>query len=61
MKKLIIVYVALIIAVILLAVFKAGGNLPSLIPFKGGAEAQVNNKKISLILAKSDKGALGKE
>ncbi|OGH16519.1 MAG: hypothetical protein A3C30_05015 [Candidatus Levybacteria bacterium RIFCSPHIGHO2_02_FULL_40_18] len=55
MKKLIIVYVALIIAVILLAVFKAGGNLPSLIPFKGGAEAQVNNKKISLILAKSDK------
>lgn len=55
MKKLIAVYVALIIAVILLALVRTGGNitLPNL--FKGSAEAQVGDKKISLILAKSDK------
>lgn len=55
MKKLILVYIALIVAVILLAIFRAGGNISSLNPFKGGAEAQVNGKKISLLLAKSDK------
>ena len=55
MKKLIIVYVVLIIAVILLAVVRTGGNFPLPNPFKGNAEAQVGDKKINLILAKSDK------
>ena len=55
MKKLIIVYVVLIVALILLAVFKAGGNLPTLPVIGGGSsEADVNGKKISLILAKLD-------
>src|SRR4051812_21812815 len=54
MKKLILVYVVLIIAVILLAVVKAGGKLPSFSFFQK-SEASVNDKKISLILAKSEK------
>lgn len=55
MKKLIAVYAALIVAVVLLAIVRTGGNfsLPNL--FGGGAEAQVGDKKITLILAKSDK------
>ena len=55
MKKLIIVYIVLIVAVILLALFRTGGNLTSLNPFKSKGEAQINDKKISLIIAKSDK------
>ncbi len=56
MKKLIIVYVALIVAVILLAIFRTGSNLPIPNLFGGSAaEAQVGDKKIKLILAKSDK------
>ena len=55
MKKLIAVYVVLIIAVVLLAVVRTGGNFSLPNPFKGNAEAQVGDKKINLILAKSDK------
>jgi uncharacterized membrane protein (UPF0127 family) len=55
MKKLIIVYVVLIVVVIILAVVRAGGNfsLPSF-SFFNNSEADVNGKKIDLILAKSD-------
>jgi uncharacterized membrane protein (UPF0127 family) len=64
MRKLVIVYIVLIVAVILLAVFKAGGSLPS-IPFIGKSEAEVNGKKIDLMLAKSVeqrmKGLSGRE
>ncbi|MBI4092025.1 MAG: DUF192 domain-containing protein [Candidatus Levybacteria bacterium] len=55
MKKLIAVYIALIIAVILLAVARTGGNFSLPNPFGGNTEAQVGDKKINLILAKSDK------
>ena len=55
MKKLIFVYVALIIAVALLAVVRTGGNFSLPNPFGGGAQAQVGDKKINLILAKSNK------
>lgn len=55
MKKLIAVYVALIIAVILLAVVRTGRNFSLPNPFRGSAEAEVGDKKINLILAKSDK------
>lgn len=55
MKKLIAVYVALIIAVILLAVARTGGNFSIPNPFRGSAEAKIGDKKINLILAKSDK------
>ncbi len=53
MKKLVIVYIVLIIAVILLAVFKFGGKIPSFSLFSN-AEANINGTKISLLLAKSD-------
>ncbi len=54
MKKLILVYVVLIVAVILLAIVKTGGKL-SIPNFFGSASAQVNGKTINLIMAKSDK------
>ena len=64
MKKLIIVYVVLIVAVILLAVFKAGGKIPSFSFFQK-SEASVNGKTLNLQLAKSDserkKGLSGKK
>lgn len=53
MKKLVIVYVVLIIAVVLLAVFRFGGKVPNISLF-GGAEATVNGTKINLLLAKSE-------
>ena len=55
MRKLIVAYVVLIVAVALLAIFKTGGNisLPNL--FKGGAQAQIGDKKINLTVAKSEK------
>jgi len=53
MKKLVIVYVVLIIAVILLAVFKFGGKVPNISLF-GGAQADVNGTKINLTVVKSD-------
>ena len=53
MKKLVFVYIGLIIAVALLAIMRSGGNIS--IPFGRSAEAQVGDKKINLILAKSDK------
>ena len=55
MRKLIAVYVLLIVAVILLAIFRTGGNISLPNPFKGSAQAQIGDKKIKLILAKSDK------
>lgn len=55
MKKLIAVYVILIIAVMLLAVVRTGGNFSLPNPFKGNAEAQIGDKKINLLLAKSEK------
>jgi uncharacterized membrane protein (UPF0127 family) len=64
MKKLIIVYVVLIVAVILLAVTRAGGNLLSLLPLKQ-ATAEIGESKINLIVAKSDedriKGLSGRQ
>jgi uncharacterized membrane protein (UPF0127 family) len=53
MKKLIAVYIILIIAVILLAVFKAG-SIGSMLHL-GGASAEVSGTKINLTIAKSDK------
>ena len=53
MKKLIIVYVVLIVAVILLAIFKVGGNFS--IPFLQKSEAVINGTKINLIVARSEK------
>ena len=55
MKKLVIVYVVLIVAVILLALVR-GGDLLNFIPSIGGskATAKVNDKTVNLILAKSD-------
>ena len=55
MMKLIAVYVALIIAVILLAVVRTGGNFSFPNPFRGSAQVQINDKAISLIVARSDK------
>lgn len=54
MKKLIIVYIVLIIAVILLAVFKFGGNITAFNFFKS-PQAEINGTKIELTLAKSEK------
>lgn len=53
MKKLVFVYIGLIIAVALLAIMRSGGNIT--LPFGKTAEAQIGNKKINLILAKSNK------
>ena len=65
MKKVILVYVGLIVAFILLAVLGFGKNLPSLLPFGGNAEAEINGKKVELIVAKTDEdrimGLSGKE
>lgn len=57
MKKLIIVYIALIIAVVLLAVFKFGGavTLPSIPFLGGGSKVIVNNQTFKVDLAKSEK------
>jgi uncharacterized membrane protein (UPF0127 family) len=55
MRKLIIAYVVLIIAVILLAIVRTEGNFSLPNPFGGNAEAQVGDKKIKLLVAKSDK------
>lgn len=54
MKKLILVYVVLIIAVILLAITRAG-NIASILPFGKTASAQIGKNKINLIVAKNDK------
>lgn len=53
MKKLIIVYVVLIVAVILLFVVKTGGNPLSFIHLGSSATAEIGNNKINLIIAKS--------
>ena len=53
MKKLVLVYVVLIFAVILLAIFKAGGNI-NLPSFGKKATAQINGQKINLLLTKSE-------
>ncbi len=55
MKKLVIVYVALIIAVLLLAFFRYGGNLPAFAPLGTRASVLVEDKKINLIVAKTEK------
>ena len=55
MKKLIIVYVVLIIAVVLLAVFRTSGKLPSFNFFGSHATASVNGKTLNLFVAKSEK------
>lgn len=56
MKKLIFVYVALIIVVILLAVFKLGGGLlPALPNFGAKAQAVIGKDTINLLVAKSPK------
>lgn len=64
MKKLVIVYIVLIIAVILLAFVRFGGNLTSFLPIGSKAAAEVNSKKISLLVANSEeeriKGLSGK-
>jgi len=54
MKKVILVYVGLIVAFILLAVLGFGRNLTSFLPFGGNAEAEINGKKVELIIAKTD-------
>ncbi len=54
MKKLILVYGILIVALILLAVVR-GGDFASFLPFKSKASAEINGKKINLTLAKSEK------
>ncbi len=65
MKKVILVYVGLIVAFILLAVLGFGKNLPSLLPFGDNAEAEINGKTVELIVAKTDEdrimGLSGKE
>ncbi len=69
MKKLVIVYVVLIIAVILLAVFRLGGGLTSLLPFVGGnktdATAKIGETTINLEVSKSteelQKGLSGRD
>lgn len=66
MKKLIIVYIVLIIALVLLVMFKSGGNLLSFIPsFGSNASAEINGKKISLLVARSEqerqKGLSGRD
>ncbi len=55
MKKLILVYVVLIIAVILLAVFKAGGSIPSFLHFGGNPTAEIGKSKLNLIVVKNEK------
>lgn len=55
MKKLVIVYIVLIGALALLAIVRTGGSLPIPNLFEGSAKAQVNNKTINLIVAKSEK------
>lgn len=58
MKKLILVYVILIIAVILLAVTRSGGNILSMLPFRATATAEVDGAKINLIVVKSAKDSI---
>lgn len=53
MKKIILVYIVLIIAVILLAITRAG-NIASILPFGKAATAEIGGNKINLIVAKSD-------
>lgn len=56
MKKLIIVYVVLIAALILLVLVKSGGNLFGFLPsFGTSASAEINGKKYNLLVAKSEK------
>jgi len=54
MKKLVIVYVVLIVAVVLLAIVKAGGNFNLPIPnlFGGGAQAEIGKNKLNLVVVK---------
>lgn len=55
MKKIILAYGALVIVLVLLAMTRAGGNLNISLPFVNKPYAEINNTKINLILAKSDK------
>ena len=55
MKKIILVYIVLVIAVILLAVVKAGGSFNFSLPFGKTSTAEVNGNKLNLIVAKSEK------
>ncbi len=56
MKKLVIVYIVLIVALILLVMFKTGGNLLSFLPSFGASHgtAEINGTKINLIIVKKD-------
>ena len=65
MKRVILVYIGLIVSFILLVVLGFGRNLPSYLPFGVNAEAEINGKKLELIVAKTDEdritGLSGKE
>ncbi len=54
MKKLIIVYVVLIIAVALLAFMRNGTDFSKFLSFGNNATAQIGDSKINLIIADSD-------
>lgn len=54
MKKILIIYVVLIAAVLLLASMRSGWNLESILSFNKPT-AQIKNIKFNLIVAKSDK------
>lgn len=54
MKKILIIYVVLILAVLLLASMRSGWDFGSILSFKGSS-AQIKNTKFNLILAKTDK------
>lgn len=53
MKKLVFVYIGLIVAVVLLAIVRSGGSIN--LPFKSAAFADVNGNKINLIVATAEK------
>lgn len=54
MKKIIVIYVVLIIAVLLLASIRSGWNFNEIFSFNK-ATAEIGNKKFNLIIAKKDK------
>src|SRR5688500_16424694 len=56
MKKLVIVYVVLIVALVLLVLARNGSNFLSFLPSFGGssATAEINGNKVKLIVAKSE-------
>lgn len=53
MKKIIIIYVVLIVAVLLLASMRSGWNFNEIFSFKK-ATAEIGNKKFNLMVAKKD-------